>query len=174
MFDDLLENGVIQLPEPKRPEDVGRTVDSNYCRYHRMVSHPLEKCVTLKECIMRLIDDGTIILDLDDVVETNHISCQTKGVFLIQFGSLEPFVLHEQRLSNPFMQEGLFTVNVFDKLAVNVASCFEVEEESNERQQNSLGEIDQTLAALQAMLVRLIGGKSLAYPTRSDSIWSHP
>ena len=27
MFDDLLEKGVIQLPEPKRPEDVGKTVD---------------------------------------------------------------------------------------------------------------------------------------------------
>jgi len=48
MLDDLLEKGVIQLPDPKRLEDVGRTIDPKYCRYHRMTSHPLEKGVTLK------------------------------------------------------------------------------------------------------------------------------
>jgi len=48
MPQDLLEKGVIQLPEPKRPEDVGRTADLKYCHYHRMVSHPLKNCVTLK------------------------------------------------------------------------------------------------------------------------------
>jgi len=69
MLDDLLEKGVIELPEPT-PDDVGRTANPKYCRYHRMVSHPLEKCITLKECIMRVIEDGPIILDLDDVVET--------------------------------------------------------------------------------------------------------
>jgi len=51
MLDDLLEKGVIELPEPKRPEEVGRTADPKYCRYHRIVNHPLKKCVTLKECI---------------------------------------------------------------------------------------------------------------------------
>jgi len=79
MLNDFLQKGVIQLLESKRPEDVVMTVDPKYCRYPRMVSHPLEKCITLKEHIMRLIEDGTIILDLDDVVETNRISYQTKG-----------------------------------------------------------------------------------------------
>jgi len=55
MVDDLLEQGVIQLPEPKRPEDVKRAADLKYCHYHRMVTHPLEKCVKLRERIMRLI-----------------------------------------------------------------------------------------------------------------------
>ena len=73
MLDDLLENGVIQLPEPKRPEEAGRVTDPKYCRYHRVVSHPLEKCITLKERIMQLAREGKIILDLDDTVETNHI-----------------------------------------------------------------------------------------------------
>ena len=36
MLDDLLEKGVIQLLEPKRPEEVGRTTDPKHCRYHRM------------------------------------------------------------------------------------------------------------------------------------------
>ena len=75
--------------------------------------------------------DGTIILDLDDVVETNHISCQTKGLSPIQFGSLEPFVLHEHGLPNPVMQERSFPVNIFDKLTVNMASCFDIEEEAD-------------------------------------------
>ena len=65
MLDDLLEKGVIELPESKRPEEVGRTVDPKYCRYDRIVSHPLEKCVTLKYRIIQLARDGRIILDLD-------------------------------------------------------------------------------------------------------------
>jgi len=73
MLDDLLENGVIELPEPKRPEEVGRVTDLKYYRYHKVVSHPIEKCITLKDCIMQLARDGKIILDLDDTVETNHI-----------------------------------------------------------------------------------------------------
>jgi len=174
MLDDLIEKEVIKLQEPKRPEDVGRTTDLKYYRYHRMVSHPLKKCVTLKERIMWLIEDGTIILNLDNIVETNHISCQTKGVFLIQFGSLEPFVLHEQRLLNRCTQERLFTVNVFDKLTVNVTSWFKIEEESDERQENSSGEIDMTLAALEAILVHLNWGKSLVYPMRRVTIWLQP
>jgi len=75
MSDDLLEKEVIQLLDSKRPEEVGRTADPKYFCYHRMVSHPLEKCVMLKEHMMRLIEDGTIILDFNDMVETNHISC---------------------------------------------------------------------------------------------------
>jgi len=52
MLDDLLEKGVIRLSEPKRPEEVERTVEPKNYRYHRMVSHPLEKCGIIKECIM--------------------------------------------------------------------------------------------------------------------------
>ena len=90
MLDDLLEIGIILLPKRKRPEDVRRTVNPKYYHYHRMVSHPLKKCVTLKEHIMRLFDDGTIVLDLDDVVNTNHIPCQTKDCpsFNLEFWSL--------------------------------------------------------------------------------------
>ena len=42
MQDDLLEKGLIQLPNPKRLKEVGRTADLKYCCYQRMVSHPLE------------------------------------------------------------------------------------------------------------------------------------
>jgi len=78
MLDDLFENKIIELPEPKRPEEAGRTSDPKYCRYHRVVSHPLEKCITLKECITQLAKDGKIILDLDDSAEANHISADVE------------------------------------------------------------------------------------------------
>ena len=52
ILDDLLEKGVIQLSNPKHLEEVGRTTDPKYCPYHRVVGHPLEKCIPLKEHIM--------------------------------------------------------------------------------------------------------------------------
>jgi len=72
MLDDLLEKGIIELPPSKRPEEAGKVNDPKYCRYHRVSSDPLERCITLKERIMQLAQDGTIILDLDEAAETNH------------------------------------------------------------------------------------------------------
>ena len=73
MLDDLLKNEIIELLAPKRPEEVGRTIDPKYCRYHQVISHPLEKCITLNERIMQLARDAKLILDLDDSVGTNHV-----------------------------------------------------------------------------------------------------
>jgi len=73
MLDDLLEKGIIELPPSKRPEEAGKTNDPKYCRHHRVINHPLEKCIMLK-CIMQLAKDGTSILDLDEAVETNHMT----------------------------------------------------------------------------------------------------
>jgi hypothetical protein len=47
MLEDLLEKKVIQLPECKRPEEMGRMNDPRYCHYRRIVSHPIEKCFVL-------------------------------------------------------------------------------------------------------------------------------
>ena len=82
MLDDLLENKIIGLPEPKRPEEAGRTSDPKYYRYHRIVSNPLEKYVTLKERIIQLAKDGRIILDLDETAEANCIGSQLKSSLL--------------------------------------------------------------------------------------------
>ena len=35
----LLEKGLIELPKSNRPEEVGRTNDPKYCKYHRIISH---------------------------------------------------------------------------------------------------------------------------------------
>jgi len=66
MIDDLLKNGIIELPMPKRLEEVGRTTGLKYYRCHRVISHPFEKCIALKEHIIQLVRDGRIILNLLD------------------------------------------------------------------------------------------------------------
>jgi len=87
---------------------------------HKRVSHPFENCTMLKERIMQLIKDGTIRLGLDYIVETNHISCQTKGLSLIYFRSLEPAIQYEHGLPSCATQEEFFPVSIFDKLAVDM------------------------------------------------------
>jgi len=103
MLDDLLEKGIIELPPLKRHEESGMTNDLRYCRYHRVISHPLEKCIMLKERIMQLAKGGAIILNLDEAAETNRatIWCEQcclapsliEELVTIQFGSLELVVL---------------------------------------------------------------------------------
>jgi len=48
MLDDLLQRG----HSSSRGEEVGRTTNPKYCSYHRMVCHPLEKWVMIKERIL--------------------------------------------------------------------------------------------------------------------------
>ena len=57
-----------------------RVNDPNYCHYHRIVSHPMEKCFVLKDLIMNIAKRGRIHLDLDEVVESNHATV-TFGLF---------------------------------------------------------------------------------------------
>jgi len=51
MPDDLLKKGVIQLTEPKHPEEAVRTTNLKNYWYHRVINHPLEKCIAVKEHI---------------------------------------------------------------------------------------------------------------------------
>jgi len=76
------ENGIMELPITKQPKEVGRTTNPNYYRYYRVISHPLEKCITLQKRIIQLVKDRRIILDLDDFVGDNHISAQAENSFL--------------------------------------------------------------------------------------------
>jgi len=39
MLDKCLEEGLIELPELRRPEEIGRTNDPKYCKYHKINSH---------------------------------------------------------------------------------------------------------------------------------------
>ncbi|TYK21901.1 ty3-gypsy retrotransposon protein [Cucumis melo var. makuwa] len=48
MLKQLLEKQLIQLPKCKRPEQTGKVDDPNYCKYHQVICHPVEKCFVLK------------------------------------------------------------------------------------------------------------------------------
>jgi hypothetical protein len=110
MLKDLLEKEVIKLPECKRPKEMGHTNDPKYYKYHRVVSHTVEKCFVLKDLILRLAKEGKILLDLDEAIGSNHatftfgLPSPTKTQFplmstpgasckRIQFGTLEPVCL---------------------------------------------------------------------------------
>ncbi|KAK3039949.1 hypothetical protein RJ639_027784 [Escallonia herrerae] len=58
----------------KRTEEAGQVNEPRYCKYHRLISHPTEKCFTLKEVIMDLSKKGKIHLDDEQVEESNNTS----------------------------------------------------------------------------------------------------
>ena len=62
---------------------MSRVNDTNYCHYHQIVNHLVEKCFILKYLIMKLAKQGRIHLDLDEVVELSHAT--------ITFGSFNHF-----------------------------------------------------------------------------------
>ena len=92
MLDYLLTLKVIELPEMKRLEEANQTNDPKYCKYHHLVSHPVERCFVLKDKIMELARQGNITFD-DDIVVTSNLAMAitpTTSTFFIQFGLFEP------------------------------------------------------------------------------------
>ncbi|KAL4649813.1 hypothetical protein ACB092_01G041900 [Castanea dentata] len=71
MLEQLLNLKLIELPKCKRPEEVGKVDDPNYCKYHRIISHPIQKCFVLKELTMKLAKERKIDLDVSDVAQSN-------------------------------------------------------------------------------------------------------
>ena len=84
MLNDLLEKKIIKLLECKRPEEMGHTNKPKYYKYHRVVSHPVEKCFVLKDIIIRLAKEGKILLDLDETVESNYTAFTATSLALIK------------------------------------------------------------------------------------------
>ena len=52
----------LKLPKVRCPNEVGRTNDTNYCLFHKMVHHPTSKYFVLKDKIQALGDTGVLIL----------------------------------------------------------------------------------------------------------------
>jgi len=96
MLDDLLEANIIELPEVKRPEEANQVDNLNYCKYHRLISHPVEKCFVLKDKIMRLHENGDIVFD-DEITASNITTTVNLGpcqsLSTISFGFCEPIRL---------------------------------------------------------------------------------
>ena len=74
ILEQLLQLKLIELPECKRPEDIGKVDDLNYCKQHRIIGHPIQKCFIFKEQIMKLAIENKIDLDFDEVVWSNHVT----------------------------------------------------------------------------------------------------
>ncbi|KAA0041173.1 retrotransposon gag protein [Cucumis melo var. makuwa] len=106
MLEQLLEKQLIQLLECKRPEG---NVDNPYCKYHRVMSYPVEKCFVLKELTIKLAYENKIKLDIDEVAQMNQVvvnmisSVPPSTQFydqrksLIQFQTSEPIVVQFQQ-----------------------------------------------------------------------------
>ncbi|KAA0055462.1 retrotransposon gag protein [Cucumis melo var. makuwa] len=109
MLEQLIKKQLIQLLECKRPEQAGKVDDPNYCKYHWVISHSVEKCFVLKELILKLARENKIELDIDEVAQTNHVavnmtsSVSTSTLIydqkesLIQFGTFEPILVRLQQ-----------------------------------------------------------------------------
>ena len=48
--------------------------DHNYCEYHHIIGHPIQKCFVFKEQIMKLAKENKIDLDFNEVVGSNHVT----------------------------------------------------------------------------------------------------
>ncbi|KAA0047389.1 ty3-gypsy retrotransposon protein [Cucumis melo var. makuwa] len=74
MLEQLIEKQLIQLPECKRPKQAEKVDNPNYRKYHRVISHPIEKYFVLKELILKLARENKIELDIDEVAQINHVA----------------------------------------------------------------------------------------------------
>ena len=74
ILEQLLQLKLIELPECRRLEDMGKVDDPNYGKYHRIIGHPIQKCFVFKEEIMKLAKENKIDLNFNVVVESNHVT----------------------------------------------------------------------------------------------------
>nr|CAD1838498.1 unnamed protein product [Ananas comosus var. bracteatus] len=61
IFRDALKSS-LQLPKPRRLEEVGKTNDPNYCLYHQMISHPIKDYWVFKYWVEKQYKVGMITL----------------------------------------------------------------------------------------------------------------
>ena len=83
ILEQLLQMKLIELSECKQPEGMGKVDDLNYCKYHRIIGHPIQKFFVFKEQIMKLFKENKIDLDFDEVVRPNHVTvtCDVLPIF---------------------------------------------------------------------------------------------
>jgi len=69
ILDKLLEKRLTELSKSNHLEEIGRTNNHKYYRYHWIISHPIEKCRTFKERVIQLAKEGKITLGREDTEE---------------------------------------------------------------------------------------------------------
>ncbi|KAJ8629589.1 hypothetical protein MRB53_022912 [Persea americana] len=83
LLGELLERNLLELPEPKKLDEVDKVDHPKFCKYHRMTNHKTVDCFVLKENIQALIDDGTIKLAGNQTVE-NKATADANPVFVLK------------------------------------------------------------------------------------------
>jgi len=56
LFKLLNKSNRLKLVEARRPEEMGKTDNPNYCLYHRILRHPTKSCYFFKDILQILID----------------------------------------------------------------------------------------------------------------------
>ncbi|KAA0056121.1 ty3-gypsy retrotransposon protein [Cucumis melo var. makuwa] len=145
MLEQLLENQLIQLPECKRPEQAGKVDDPNYCKYHRVISHPVEKCFVLKELILKLAREKKIELDIDEVAQTNHAIEMTSNPIKGKdedFLQLRRSITLAEFLPRSFLEDD--PEEILEVTACHAASIVEVDNNyGSSKEVNNSNEINQ-------------------------------
>ena len=83
IFHLLHKGNKLKLPEARRPNEVGRTNDPNYCLFHWMVHHPTSRCYVLKDKIQALVDDRVLTLKSEQKKVTTNMVTLNFCTFLI-------------------------------------------------------------------------------------------
>src|SRR5256886_16493911 len=78
LFKMLDKGGQLKLPEPRNPEDVGKTDDPRYCLYHRALGHPTKSWWSLKDNLQALVDAGAQRLKTDQRLARATMTSSTK------------------------------------------------------------------------------------------------
>ncbi|XP_023916594.1 uncharacterized protein LOC112028166 [Quercus suber] len=131
MLEHLLELKLIELLEMKRPKEANQANDPKYCKYHRLIGHPIEQCFVLKDKIMELAHQGKIMFD-DEVATANLAmvaSTTTSTYFTIQFGLFEPIEV----------KVPLSPVPIFENYIFSSFTCYQVsgEEEYSDSEEET-------------------------------------
>ena len=87
IFEQLLQMKLIELLECRRPEDMGKVDDPNYCKYHRIIGHPIQKCFVFKEKIMKHAKENKIDLNFNEVVGSNHVTVACDVLLTLKQGA---------------------------------------------------------------------------------------
>lgn len=77
-----MEHRALNLPEPRRPDQVTMTDNPLYYPYHRYVGHAIEDCIAFKEWLQRAVNEKRINLDADAINPDYHA---------VNMVSVEPF-----------------------------------------------------------------------------------
>ena len=69
-----MEHQALNLPDPRRPEQVNMTNNPLYCPYHRYEGHVIEDYIAFKEWLQRAVNEKKVNLDPEAINPKYHTS----------------------------------------------------------------------------------------------------